>query len=152
MLTTQRRRRTLAFGLALYGLAGGLALIGQGCDEFLKPRPYRGPTGDPFPVDGGGASDGGDSDGGVSADPVACSACVSQLCPSQSAACQQSSDCTQIDNCVNTECPYDESCVDSCASRFPAGQALYDSLYNCDRTYVCTSCYSFCYPDPALCQ
>ncbi|WP_394838154.1 hypothetical protein LVJ94_14710 [Pendulispora rubella] len=150
MLTLQNGRRARDV-LALGALTFVLGIAAVACDEFLKPRRYNGPTGNPFPD--GGVSDAGD---GGPYDPFACVACLQPMCTVQQTYCNQSDTCVTLQQLVNGNCnDFDLVCSQAYinqAAGDPAGQQLYINLANCERNYACSSCRDECQPPASYCR
>ncbi|HWL88603.1 MAG TPA: hypothetical protein VNO21_22525 [Polyangiaceae bacterium] len=137
----------LAWGVVV---SSCIALVGQGCNDFLNPRPYRGGGGGTL-SEGGIA---GDSEGGTGPDPFACSSCVYQYCSAQQYTCYQDPDCVLIDTCERENCPLDDSaCVQACIASDTAGsgQVNFRSYFACEQQYECSICAASCAPAIALC-
>ncbi|WP_394848676.1 hypothetical protein LZC95_14630 [Pendulispora brunnea] len=150
MLTLQNGRRArsvLALGAAIFILG----ITAAACDEFMKPRRYNGPTGNPFPD--GGYSDAGDAG---PYDPFACQACVQPMCNVQQTYCNQSTTCLNLQQTILAYCyDYDLVCAQNYinqAAGDPQGQQLYVNLLNCERNYTCSSCRDECQPPASYCR
>jgi hypothetical protein len=90
---------------------------------------------------GSGGSGGGGSGGGAAGAPgecstkVVCDDCrtcaVAGPCAAELAACNQSSSCVAIDQCLGLCGAITAECLELCASQNPGGVSLYDALLGC---------------------
>ncbi|HEY4120682.1 MAG TPA: hypothetical protein VGM56_22610 [Byssovorax sp.] len=73
-------------------------------------------------------------------DGTSCGDCETSKCCDTLAACELSTDCLELDQCVGQCGASDQNCVNSCAGQFPNGVTPLNSFFMCLQNSCATPC------------